>query len=114
MLRGPQTPGELRNRADRMAPFAGLPEVQAALDALATRPLPLVARLPRQSGMKECRYAHLLGGPVAAAAAADSEPTAPAEPVRSSIQADRDRLAALEREMAALREEWAAFKKQFE
>jgi uncharacterized protein YceH (UPF0502 family) len=59
MLRGPQTVGELRTRAERLFPFDNLPEVEEALNALAARPeRPLVAKLPRQPGTKESRYAH--------------------------------------------------------
>ena len=62
LLRGPQTPGELRSRTERMASFADLHEVQAELDALASRAEPLVVRLERRPGHKEDRYAQLLGG----------------------------------------------------
>jgi uncharacterized protein len=61
MLRGPQTPGELRARTERMASFADVHGAEADLEALAARPEPLVARLGRQPGQKEDRYAHLLG-----------------------------------------------------
>lgn len=118
LLRGPQTPGELRNRADRMADISDLAQVQAVLDALASRTLPLVARLPRQPGMKECRYTHLLSSAIQVT---ESEPAQPVEPVRLAVHADRERIAALESEvtalrsaLAALRAEWAAFRQQFE
>lgn len=118
LLRGPQTPGELRNRADRMTEFADLASVQTALDGLATRALPMVVRLPRQPGMKECRYAHLLGGPIQVT---EGEVAPPVEPARGAVQADRDRLAALEQEVIrlkaewqAVRDEWANFRRQFE
>jgi uncharacterized protein YceH (UPF0502 family) len=65
-LRGPQTAGELRSRTERMHDFAGSSEVEETLERLAERPEPLVVRLERQPGQKESRYAHLLGGPVAA------------------------------------------------
>jgi len=61
MLRGPQTPGELRVRTERMVGFGDLPEVVAELEALANRDEPLVVRLDRVPGQKEDRYAHLLG-----------------------------------------------------
>jgi uncharacterized protein YceH (UPF0502 family) len=77
LLRGPQTPGELRSRADRMFSFDDLPSVVAALDRLASRSAPpgaaaesptstgpLTILLARQPGSREARYAHLLGGPV--------------------------------------------------
>lgn len=76
LLRGPQTPGELRSRADRMYTFDDLPAVISTLERLAARPAasesdpnatgPLTSILPRQPGSREARYAHLLGGPVEA------------------------------------------------
>jgi uncharacterized protein YceH (UPF0502 family) len=63
MLRGPQTPGELRSRTERMARLDGLGEVEAELGALAGREEPLVRRLTRSPGQKEDRYTHCLGSP---------------------------------------------------
>ena len=63
-LRGPQTPGELKARSDRLYTFATLDEVQRALESLADRPEPLATRLPRRLGQKELRWAHLLTGEV--------------------------------------------------
>src|SRR5487761_478251 len=65
LLRGPQTPGELRSRADRMHKFDDLGIVQSTLQRLMKREPPLVKMLPRQPGTKEARYAHLLSGDVA-------------------------------------------------
>jgi uncharacterized protein YceH (UPF0502 family) len=63
LLRGPQTPGELRARAERLFAFAGQAEIEAALAALAEHPYgPLVRRLERRPGQKEARHVHLLGG----------------------------------------------------
>jgi uncharacterized protein len=77
MLRGPQTPGELRSRATRMAPFADVSEVEAALQQLSTREDgPFVVRLAREPGRRESRYAQLFTGEVANAAGADEEPVA--------------------------------------
>ena len=59
LLRGPQTPGELRSRAERMHRFDDLGQVQSTLQRLAQREPPLVKVLPRQPGTKEARYAHL-------------------------------------------------------
>lgn len=61
LLRGPQTPGELRSRSDRMHAFDDLAAVQATLDRLAARETPLVMALPRQPGSREIRSIHLLG-----------------------------------------------------
>jgi uncharacterized protein len=98
MLRGPQTPGELKQRSERLHPFASLEEVDATVAGLVERGL--VARLPRRPGQKEERYGQLLGGaaegdePVRAAAA----PSAP-DPL-AQLEA---RVARLEEEVAALR-----------
>ena len=69
LLRGPQTPGELRGRASRMATIAEVGEVEAALNRLATREDgPFVVRLAREPGRRESRYAHLFSGSVEGAA----------------------------------------------
>lgn len=65
MLRGPQTTGEIRTHAERLHKFAALDEVLGVLSGLAQREQPLVTLLPRQAGMKESRYAHLLAGEAA-------------------------------------------------
>ncbi|MEJ0005927.1 MAG: DUF480 domain-containing protein [Steroidobacteraceae bacterium] len=65
MLRGPQTPGELRTRASRMAPLADVTEVETALNNLANDPAgPRVVQLPREPGRRDSRYAHLFSGEV--------------------------------------------------
>jgi hypothetical protein len=79
-LRGPQTVGELRTRTERMHDFAGLSEVEEALEGLAAREEPLVVRLERQPGQKEARYAQLLGGPVDAAYTTPAAPGSRAAP----------------------------------
>src|SRR3984893_15184503 len=78
LLRGPQTPGELRNRAERMHRFDDLGIVQSTLQRLVKREPPLVKLLPRQPGTKEARYAYLLSGEIAASEpeAATSAPAA--------------------------------------
>ncbi len=88
LLRGPQTPGELRARGERLHAFASVDEVHEVLQELADRPEPLVARRPRGPGQKEHTWAHLVGGPAdapdVAAATPAPEPTAPvAVPPRS-------------------------------
>lgn len=102
LLRGPQTPGELRSRATRLCPFKDVSEVEAALDALARREDgPFVVRLPREPGKRESRYAHLFSGEVEESAAAESE----AQPLHeSSKQAQLEqRVAHLEAEVAELK-----------
>ena len=107
LLRGPQTPGELRGRASRMHPFASPAEVRAVLLALAARPEPYVVELPRAPGCKENRFAHAFGPLPAAAPAAASAAVAPA-PVRPPPDSGRiheleRRIAELEAQIAALR-----------
>jgi hypothetical protein len=101
LLRGPQSAGELRTRAARMATVAGVDEVEAALLALANHPGgPFVARLPRAPGMRDARHAHLLGGDLPAATPGEftGEPVSAAVP-RPGLA---DRVAALEARVAAL------------
>lgn len=100
MLRGPQTPGELRSRAERMAKLTDVEQVEATLNHLQKRQEPLVARLPRQPGKRESRYAHLLGDETFQV---DEEIVAAAES-HSGI-ARSDRLDAIERELAEVREQ---------
>jgi len=112
MLRGPQTPGELRSRTAHLHNFAGLPETEEALHNLAARAAPLVQRLPRQPGAREARYAHLLGGAInVEELAATVMPKS--EPVRASSSGDNERVAELERQVAALQQELAELKQQF-
>ena len=109
LLRGPQTPGELRTRAARMHPFQTLEEVQAALQRLAARPEgALVLELPRHPGQKEARFLHGLGDPAEAAAAREAVPAAAESlPAGNSRFAELEaRVAALESELAALRSLW--------
>jgi uncharacterized protein YceH (UPF0502 family) len=94
LLRGPQTPGELRSRSDRMHQFDELASVQATLDRLAGRESPLTAVLPKAPGSREARWMHLLGDPA-------DRPTqaAPAQHDRSSLE---ERVRMLEERIAAL------------
>ena len=103
MLRGPQTVGEIRTRTGRLFEFQSLEEVEATLNILATRsPSALVARLARQPGQKEARYAHLLSGEPTL----DTRPQAPLD-VPAEVHHEPDRLGALESTVAALRTEVA-------
>ena len=117
LLRGPQTPGELRTRASRMHPFEDLESVHSALQRLAKREPPMVTVLPRQPGRKEARYAHLLGdsSPLeAAAAAAPAANSSTNSHVPSSATTPQiDRLAALADEVARLRAQVADLQSQF-
>ncbi len=102
LLRGAQTPGELRSRASRLCGLKDVTEVEAALDALARREDgPFVARRPRETGMRESRYVHLLGGETEESGATlDPAPSAAAAPARDSLE---QRVARLEAEVAELR-----------
>lgn len=108
LLRGPQTPGELRSRSDRMHSFDDLAAVQSSLQHLMKREPPLVKPLPRQPGTKETRYAHLLSGDLAQA-----EPEPKVHAVREEHVLDGDRIRKLEEEIAALKNEIADVKQQF-
>jgi len=107
MLRGPQTPGELRGRTERMHRFEELSDVHSALQRLIQRDSPLVRMLPRQPGTKEARYAHLLSGDVEIA-----EPPAH-ESAPADSTADSERIARLESEVGSLKAEIAELKADF-
>jgi uncharacterized protein YceH (UPF0502 family) len=118
-LRGPQTPGELRSRCERMHKFEDLNEVTLTLQRLMKREPPLVAVLPRQPGTKEARYAQLLSGPVETTGLGESQHAAPPH---SHSTADRGQdnsaleveVAALRKELDELKQQFAEFKKQFQ
>ena len=113
LLRGPQTPGELRSRAKRMAPLANVGEVDAVLANLAGRDEPLVTQLPREPGRREARWAHLFGAVPAAPESREAEaspghagpPPAsgdPAPALRSELDRLREEVAELRRRVEAL------------
>jgi len=113
-LRGPQTPGELRGRTERMHRFEALDEVQSTLQRLMQREPPLVKMLPRQPGTKEARYVHLLAGDVES-----WEPPSESQAAGNAGDADRltrleQQIAGLKSDLADLKEQLAAFRKQFE
>jgi len=109
MLRGPQTVGELRERASRLHEFASLEQADETLNSLVQKdPDPLIVKLPRQSGQKESRYAHLLNGPIDVSEWAETEPVA--RPRLGAV----DRTTQLEQEVEALREEVRNLARQFE
>jgi uncharacterized protein len=112
LLRGPQTPGELRTRAERMYAFEDLEAVHAALHLLMRREPPLVKILPRQPGTKESRYMHLLSGDATPADHAADEHMAEAQG-SSKISHDGDRVAQLEAEIVKLRRELNTLREQF-
>jgi uncharacterized protein len=118
LLRGPQTPGELRSRSSRMASFTDVSEVEAILERLTKREGgPYVTRLAREPGRRESRYAQLFGGEIAEPAdtnpvheqsAIPSGTSVPEMPVPASGQ--EQRLTRLEREVQALRAEMSDLK----
>ncbi|BCS55289.1 YceH family protein [Geobacter sp. SVR] len=111
LVRGPQTLGELRGRAERMHPFADTAAVEDVLRELMERESPLVARLPRQTGRKEARYAHLFCGQPEIAA--EEQSPAP-EAARLRVMAENERITRLETEVASLREEVASLRQMVE
>ena len=114
LLRGPQTPGELRGRTERLHRFEDLSDVQAALQQLMQRDPPLVKMLPRQPGTKESRYAHLLSGEVEG-----WESPREGAPVTFSAEGLRiseleEQIASLQKDVADLKQQFAEFRKQFD
>jgi uncharacterized protein len=120
LLRGPQTPGELRTRTERMYSFEDLEAVHSALHHLMRREPPLAKVLPRQPGTKESRYMHLFCGEVPPEREMDSglesvSPRAAAESVDGLRIAQLEtEILELRRELETLREQFAAFQKQFQ
>lgn len=104
MLRGAQTPGELRTGTDRMYKFADISSVEAFLEDMATRPAgALVVKLPRQPGSREHRWAHLLSGPVEADAEADVSTEYQEGVTTGELASLKSNLAQLRDEVAELR-----------
>src|SRR5262245_435472 len=106
MLRGAQTVGEIRTRTNRLYDFGSLEQVGTTLNALMTASPPLIARLSRQTGQQEVRYAHRLPGEVQLT------------PVEVEMETEReigpDRISMLEKEVADLRREFEEFRRKFE
>ena len=112
MLRGPQTPGEIKGRSNRLFDFPDLERVESTLESLISRQTPLVVRLPRRPGQKDSRYAHLLSGDV---------PVDLSELATTSVVAEGGRIEALEQavntlraELVDLRAQLDEFRKQFQ
>jgi len=107
LLRGPQTPGELRGHAQRMAPFADVGEVEFVLAQLSSREDgPFVARLPREPGKREARYAQLFTGEPATVETLEwtgGEGAAATEPPADRMEQLEQRVARLEMELGELR-----------
>ena len=115
LLRGPQTLGELRERAGRLHEFSGLEEVEASLNSLAAREEPFVKRLARRPGQKEARYAHLLSGEVSEQHEDESSEGAAASPsTHARTPTSAERVLKLEQEVETLRAELDSFRREFE
>lgn len=107
LLRGPQTPGELRSRAERLCKFTDVSEVEAELEKLMAREPPLVSKLPREPGKRESRYAHLFG---------DRQPTNPALHTSTDTceaSSNGERIEALERQVLELQQALEELQQKF-
>ena len=115
LLRGPQTPGELRGRTERMHKFEHLDDVLSGLQQLMRREPPLAKALGRRPGTKEIRYAHLLSGDVEAwEPPVEGAPASEEAADTGRITQLEEQVAALQREVAELKQQMAEFRKQFE
>ena len=121
LLRGPQTPGELRGRTERMHRFEDLDQVQGALQHLMQREPPLATVLPRQPGTKESRYAHLMSGDLdltafehAATASATTDGSPPDSGLRERISQLERTVTELKSQIEQLTRELAEFRQQFQ
>jgi len=120
LLRGPQTPGELRSRTDRMYHFEALEDVVSTLDRLAQREPSLARVLPRQPGTKESRYTHLFSGepPISSedvyVARTPSSATAATNSTAERLAAMEEEVTRLRQELSEVQQQLATFRKQFE
>ena len=114
LLRGPQTPGELRGRAERLHAFGSVAEVEETLHGLSQGGDPLVRDLPPRPGQKEKRWVQLLSGEPEIAEPGSGAPSDHVTRDPSRVERLEAEMNALKTELAALREEFASFKRQFE
>jgi uncharacterized protein YceH (UPF0502 family) len=114
LLRGPQTPGELRTRSERIFQFAELSDVQSTLQRLMQREPALVRVLPRQPGTKEARYMHLFCGDAAPAPDQQASSGLPSSATDDRVARLESIVTSLHAELAEVKEQLAAFRKQFE
>ena len=106
MLRGPQTPGEIKSRSSRMFNFGNLTQVDDVLQKLMNREKPLIIKLPRQTGMKESRYMHILSG--------EPEIDTPVNEIKDISSNNDDRITKLEAEFESLKNDVNEIKTKFE
>ncbi len=120
LLRGPQTPGELRSRADRMYHFEALEDIVSTLDRLSLREPSLARVLPRQPGTKESRYTHLFSGePILEPGTEHVERALSPAPPSGKSTADRittieEEVSRLRAELSEIQQQLATFRQQFE
>ena len=112
MLRGSQTPGEVRARTGRLHPFASLAEAESALESLARAEPPLVRKLPRLPGTKEARFTQLLGEEVAGEEGEAATGAPALEPVAPETHPEGDRISRLESQIESLRQEFEELRRQ--
>jgi len=115
MLRGPQTVGEIRSHAERMCAFENLEQVERTLQVLSEHDPPLVLRLPRETGRKECRYMHFFSGSVGEEIKKydlPAESVAP-RPAHEKITRLEEEIAKLRKELEELKQAFDEFKSQF-
>jgi uncharacterized protein YceH (UPF0502 family) len=110
MLRGPQTAGEIRGRAERMHRFADIAEVEEVLTGFMDGEEPMVIKLPRQTGLKERRYMHLLSG---IPRVNESEKSIPEEAATIKVRTENDRISKLESDYAKLCRDFDELKQAF-
>jgi uncharacterized protein YceH (UPF0502 family) len=116
MLRGPQTVGELRAHAERMASFESLAEVEKALQGLRDHDPPLTIKLLRESGRKECRHMHLFSGnipPETKSTDLSAEPPESPVPSGKKVLGMEEEVRKLRSELEELKQAFAEFKSQF-
>ena len=113
LLRGPQTPGELRGRTERLYRFEHLDDVQATLQRLIEHDPPLAKVLPRQAGTKEARYVHLMSGDVSAPVAPESGSPA-GRPHDDRVSRLEEEVGELRRRIGDLEQQLEKFQRQFE
>src|SRR6202008_2667925 len=113
MLRGPQTPGELRSRSERMCGSMTLPEIEKCLEELTSGSDPLMRMIPARAGQKENRYVQLLSGEpdLESWIAASASPAVASSSEKARIDTLESKLEALKAEFRSLREDLEAFKK---
>jgi len=110
LLRGPQSPGEIRTRTNRLCDFTDVKEAEAVLDGLAEHPKgPFIVKLPREAGKRDCRYMHLFSGEIDLDALAEQ-----AAPVAGGSSPTSARVAKLEEEVAAMKQEIEELKELIE